>query len=91
MANWKSIRGRRFPTDDTVEAEVQKWLREQDVSSYRQGSENLIVYHEVPELVLKSMWKNAGLMSNDIRVLFLSPLTSIHVKKGEPYFSTSLV
>jgi hypothetical protein len=30
---------------------------------------------------LETMWKNKGLMSNDICVLFLSPLTSSHVKK----------
>jgi hypothetical protein len=38
----KHPRARRFPTDDTVKAEVQKWLREQNVS-YRQDLENFIV------------------------------------------------
>jgi hypothetical protein len=39
------LRSRRFPrpSDDTVKAEVQKWLREQDVSFYRKDLENLIV------------------------------------------------
>jgi hypothetical protein len=30
---------------------------------------------------LESIWKNRGLMSEDIHVLFLSPLTSIHVNE----------
>jgi hypothetical protein len=38
---------------------------------------------------LETMWKNRGLMSKDIRMLFLSPLTSIHVKKRGPNFLTS--
>jgi hypothetical protein len=29
----------------------------------------------------EAMWKNRGLTSKDIRVLFLSPITSIHVQK----------
>jgi hypothetical protein len=46
---------------------------------------------QVPEQVCK-LWKTTGLMSKDNRVLFLSPLTSIHVKKEknmEHYFLTS--
>jgi hypothetical protein len=43
LANWKkNVRGRRFPSDDTAKAEVQKCLREQEVSLYRQGLENVI-------------------------------------------------
>jgi hypothetical protein len=30
---------------------------------------------------LETTWKNRGMMSKDIRVLFLFPLTSVHVKK----------
>jgi hypothetical protein len=30
---------------------------------------------------LETMWKNRRLMSKDICVLFLSPFTSIHLKK----------
>jgi hypothetical protein len=39
----KYLGHRRCPSDDTVKAGVQKWLREQDVCCYRQGLENLIV------------------------------------------------
>jgi hypothetical protein len=39
---------------------------------------------------LETMWKNRGLMFEDIHMLFLCPLTSIHVSKSrEPYFLTS--
>jgi hypothetical protein len=40
---------------------------------------------------LETMWKNRGLMSKDIHMLFLCPLTSVNVKKNtEFYFPTSL-
>jgi hypothetical protein len=37
---------------------------------------------------LEAPWKNRGLVSKDIRMLFLSPFTYVHVKKGggESYF-----
>jgi hypothetical protein len=36
------------------------------------------------------MWKSRGLLFKDIHMLFLSPLTSIHLKKNrEFYFLTS--
>jgi hypothetical protein len=60
---------------------VQKWFREQNVSLYRQGLENLIVLYDMYLNKSEIIWKNRGLMSKDIRALFLSPLTSIHVKK----------
>jgi hypothetical protein len=37
---------RRFSPDDTVKAEVKKCLREQNVSFYRQGLENLVVRYD---------------------------------------------
>jgi hypothetical protein len=37
---------RRFPPDDTAKAEVQKWLRDEDVFFYRQNLENLIVRND---------------------------------------------
>jgi hypothetical protein len=42
----KRLRGRRFPSDDTIKAEVQKWLLEQDVPFYSQGLENVIIYYD---------------------------------------------
>jgi hypothetical protein len=41
---------------------------------------------------LETMWKNGGLVFEDIRMFFLCPLTSIHVKEDrEPYFLTPLL
>jgi hypothetical protein len=37
---------------------------------------------------LETMWKNKGLISKDICVLFLPTFTSIHVKNREPYLLT---
>jgi hypothetical protein len=42
----KHFGGRRFPTDDTVESEVQKWLQGQNVSLYRQSLGNLIIRYD---------------------------------------------
>jgi hypothetical protein len=38
----RGLRGRRFSCDDTVKAEVQKWLRKCDVATFRKGVENLV-------------------------------------------------
>jgi hypothetical protein len=40
------VQGGQVGTNDTIKAEVQKWLWEQDVLFYRQGSENVIVLYE---------------------------------------------
>jgi hypothetical protein len=42
----KHIRRRRFPSHDAVKADVQKLLREQNVSLYRQGLADLIVRYD---------------------------------------------
>jgi hypothetical protein len=42
----KKLRGRRLPSDPTVKGAAHKLLREQDISFYRQGLENLIVYYD---------------------------------------------
>jgi hypothetical protein len=42
----KHHRGLPFPSDDTVKAEVQNWLREQNVSFQPQGLENVIVLYD---------------------------------------------
>jgi hypothetical protein len=68
--------GRRFPPDYTVKAEVQNWLRQERVTFYCQGLENLIVRYEEFPNKFGNLWKNTGLMSKDIRVVFLSPLNS---------------
>jgi hypothetical protein len=49
----KYLQGWKFPTDDIIKVKVQKWLQEQDISSYFQGLENLITcYDKVSEQVL---------------------------------------
>jgi hypothetical protein len=66
---------------------VQKWPREQDVSPYRQGLENLIACYDK----CRNKFGNyVEAVSRDIRVLFLSLLTSIPLREGmrEPYFVT---
>jgi hypothetical protein len=49
----------------------QKWLREQDVSFYRQGLENLIVRYDKCLKGMGTTWKYRGMMSKDIRTLYL--------------------
>jgi hypothetical protein len=67
----------------------QKWFREQDVSLHRHGLESLIVRCDKCLNKFGKYVENTGLMSKHIRMLFLSALTSIHVKKREPFFLTS--
>jgi hypothetical protein len=66
-----------FPSDNTVKPEVQKWLPEQEVSFYSRDLKNLIVRYE------KCLWTNRGLASKEIRVLFLSQLTSNYLKNRD--------
>jgi hypothetical protein len=85
--------GRLFPSDDTVKAEVEKWLREQEVSFYRQGLENVIVNYDSASTGLEAMWEKRILISKYMRMLFLFSLTSIHPPKkrgGGIYFLTYL-
>jgi hypothetical protein len=42
----KHLQGRQFTSDFANKDEVQKWLREQDVSVYRQGLETLIMHYD---------------------------------------------
>jgi hypothetical protein len=42
----RHLRGRRFPSYDTVKAKVQKWLREQDISFHRRVFQNLILRYD---------------------------------------------
>lgn len=45
-------RKKTFPrSDDTVKAEAQKCLREQDVSFYRQSSQNVILHYDTEQLI----------------------------------------
>jgi hypothetical protein len=59
---------------------VQKCLREQDVSFTDRAWKISSYTLWSAWTILEIMWKIKGLMSKDIRVLFLSPLTSIHLK-----------
>jgi hypothetical protein len=63
-----------------------KWLREQNVSIYRQSLKNLVVRHDNVRTNLGTRWKNKRLMSKHISVLCLTPLTSNHLKKTETYW-----
>jgi hypothetical protein len=59
---------------------VQKWLREQDGSSYSQGLENLIAFYDK---CLKKFRNHMEKYSTDVQrylMIFLSSLTSSHVK-----------
>jgi hypothetical protein len=63
---------------------VLKWLQEQDVSFCRQDLENLIVRMTSAWTGLGTVRENTGLRSKYIRVLFLSPLTSIYLLSDSP-------
>jgi hypothetical protein len=75
----KYLQGRRFPSDGPSEPR----------SGNGSGAGHFVVppglgksrrvLLQVPQQVWK-LWKNRRLMSGDIRVLFLSPLISIHLK-----------
>lgn len=71
----KLLWGRRFPFDDSVKAEVQKWLRELNVSLYRQGLENIIFPYDRCLNSLWTMWKNRRLMSMWFSCLHLPVFT----------------
>jgi hypothetical protein len=73
----QQLGGLRVPSDGTVKAEVQKWVRERDVTSCRQGAENIVVHCDKCLTSLVTVWKNKGLVSkhNDDRYL---PLVYLH-------------
>jgi hypothetical protein len=60
---------------------VRKWLREQDVTFYCQGLEILVVCYDKCLNKFGNCVEKKGDWCPKIPVLFLSPLTSVHVTK----------
>jgi hypothetical protein len=63
-----------------VVAEVQKWLREQDVPLYRQGPESIIVHYDK---CLKKLWDCVEKCRTNVQTYPFAFLVSVYLNSPE--------